>query len=126
MTREDFWCDVLKLAIVDNNMEVSLAWADESLQEYDKRFGKRPTSEYSVDDLPPFELLEDGVGISGVIFTRHYDQANRNFCIKTQKEDVIGGPYYSNTNNEGDFKRWWETLAGAVVKQAVEDLEDGV
>ena len=136
MTREEFWC---KIYLQTNEFIHNWAYAgkpvkypdakreaNNALYEYDQVFSKRPTSEYTVDDLPPFDLLEDGVGISGVMFYRHYDQANQNFCLKTQKDDVLGGPYYSNTNNERDFKRWWETMAGAVVQQAVRDLSESI
>jgi hypothetical protein len=129
-SREEIWTKALFYSL-DKMQEAGMSdpnfperSADEILAAFDKRFGKRPTSEYTVDDLPPFDLLEDGVGISGVMFYRHYDQANQNFCLKTQKDDVIGGPYYSNTNNERDFKRWWETMAGAVVRQAIMDMDE--
>jgi hypothetical protein len=106
------------------NPEDSMQRADFLLAEYDKRFGKQ-RREYTHSDLPPFEALEDGAVIDGVTFYRHYDQSSGgNFCLKTKKGEFNGGPYYSNQRTERDFNKWWDTVSGEVVKQAIEDMDE--
>ena len=101
--------------------------ADSKLAEYDKRFTEKQQESYSCHDLPPFGMLEDGVLIDGVKFWSKYDQgAKGNFCIMCEKDGVLFGPFYSNAYREHDFKKWWETQAGAVVQQAIKEADEGL